>query len=45
MRELSCFADESGEALEQSKYYLLTLVFHEQSDGLYSNIRKSNGLV
>lgn len=31
MVEISVFADESGEAGTESKYYLLTLVLHEQS--------------
>lgn len=30
MRELSIFVDESGEQKGPSRYYLLTLVFHEQ---------------
>lgn len=30
MLEISLFADESGESGAESKYYLLTLVFHEQ---------------
>ncbi|KAA8828594.1 DUF3800 domain-containing protein [Bifidobacterium myosotis] len=32
MAEISIFADESGEQGFQSKYYALTLVFHDQSD-------------
>ena len=32
MLEISLFADESGESGTESKYYLLTLVFHEQDD-------------
>ena len=31
MLEISLFADESGESGTESKYYLLTLVFHEQN--------------
>lgn len=30
MRELSVFVDESGNGRRDSKYYLLTLVFHDQ---------------
>lgn len=30
--KISIFADESGEQGFQSKYYALTLVFHDQSD-------------
>lgn len=30
MLEISLFTDESGESGTESKYYLLTLVFHEQ---------------
>lgn len=33
-RELSVFADESGADGLDSKYYLLTLVFHEQDVSL-----------
>ena len=29
MPEISLFVDESGESGTESKYYLLTLVFHE----------------
>lgn len=32
--EISLFVDESGEAGAESKYYLLTLVFHEQDSRL-----------
>ena len=34
MRELSVFVDESGNSGHDSKYYLLTLVFHDQDDSL-----------
>lgn len=34
MLEISLFADESGESGTESKYYLLTLVFHEQRDSI-----------
>lgn len=43
MSELSVFADESGGRRGHSKYYLLTLVFHNQDDeildsvGMYEN--------
>jgi hypothetical protein len=40
MRELSTFADESGDSSDQSKYYLLTLVFHDQTDGIAPNIAR-----
>lgn len=32
MRELSIMVDESGEWGKLSKYYLITLVFHDQSE-------------
>ena len=38
MLELSCFVDESGDFGEYEKhspYYLLTLVFHDQSESIY----------
>lgn len=50
MLEISLFVDESGEMGAESKYYLLTLVFHEQNadiDGplaLYENALKTKGL-
>jgi len=40
MRELSTFADESGDSSHQSRYYLLTLVFHDQSDDIASSIAR-----
>ena len=40
MRELSVFADENGDSESQSKYYLLTLVFHDQDDDVAPNISK-----
>jgi hypothetical protein len=40
MRELSTFADESGDSSTQSKYYLLTLVFHDQANDITPNITK-----
>jgi hypothetical protein len=50
MLEASLFVDESGEDGTQSKYYLLTLVLHEQSDSiseiveLYENDLRAKGL-
>ncbi|MCL2808370.1 MAG: DUF3800 domain-containing protein [Coriobacteriia bacterium] len=40
MRELSVFADESGDSSHQSKYYLLTLVFHDQGNAIMPQIEK-----
>jgi len=40
MRELSVFADESGDTSYQSKYYLLTLVFHDQADCIDAGVTK-----
>ncbi len=50
MLEISLFADESGESGSESKYYLLTLVFHEQDDdisrsiGAYESDLRAKGL-
>lgn len=38
MKELSVFVDESGDLGGESKYYLLTLVFHDQSNDLSRTI-------
>lgn len=38
MKELSVFVDESGDLGGESKYYLLTLVFHDQGDDLSHTI-------
>lgn len=38
MAEISLFADESGETGSESKYYLLTVVFHEQDDDIAPQI-------
>ena len=38
MKELSVFVDESGDLGGESKYYLLTLVFHDQSYDLSHTI-------
>jgi len=40
MRDLSCFADESGDSSNQSRYYLLTLVFHDQDDDIMAGITR-----
>lgn len=40
MRELSIFADESGGQDGHSKYYVLTLVFHDQDFDIANNIEK-----
>ena len=50
MPEISLFVDESGESGTESKYYLLTLVFHEQNSSidkqieLYENALHDKGL-
>ncbi len=38
LSEISAFVDESGTMGRASRYYLLTLVFHNQSDDIRSNI-------
>lgn len=38
MAELSVFIDESGNSRRDSKYYLLTLVFHKQDKDIKSSI-------
>ena len=40
MRELSIFIDESGDAGPGSRFYLLTLVFHDQSDNVLEGISR-----
>lgn len=40
MRELSVFVDESGNNRYDSKYYLLTLVFHEQEQDIDELIKR-----
>ena len=40
LRELSIFVDESGEFGPVSKYYLITLVFHDQSAAIDSHLDK-----
>ena len=37
-RELSIFADESGDKSERSRYFLLTLVMHDQADSIADKI-------
>ena len=50
MPEISLFVDEPGESGTESKYYLLTLVFHEQNSSidkqieLYGNALHDKGL-
>ena len=50
MEELSIFVDESGDAGETSRFYLITLVFHEQHKRIedivtpYSRALKEKGL-
>lgn len=50
MPEISLFVDESGESGTELKYYLLTLVFHEQNSSidkqieLYENALHDKGL-
>ena len=39
MRELSLFIDESGSDNLRGRYYLLTLVFHEQDEDVSESIR------
>ena len=36
--ELSIFADESGDKSDHAKYYLLTLVFHNQADSIIDQV-------
>jgi hypothetical protein len=40
VRELSLFADESGDSSNQSMYYLLTLVFHDQTYSIDDHISR-----
>ncbi len=40
MSELSIFVDESGELGPRSKYYLITLLFHDQDDDLFAHLAK-----
>ena len=48
MTELSIFIDESGdfgEVTERPAYYLVTLVFHNQSDNIEEQVKKLEGSV
>ncbi len=38
-KELSIFVDESGDRGGKARYYLLTLVFHDQSDDIFGEVR------
>lgn len=38
MREISVFADESGDKSNSTRYFLLTLVFHEQSERIAEQV-------
>lgn len=40
MRELSVFVDESGEQGGHSRYYVLSLVFHDQADDIAPALRR-----
>ena len=40
MRELSVFVDESGEQEGPSRYYLLTLVFHDQDEDISEAVER-----
>ena len=39
-KELSIFMDESGDRSGRTRYYLITLVFHDQSDGIIGDINR-----
>ena len=43
MAEISLFVDESGESGAESKYYLLTIVFHDQDAALDNQIALYEG--
>jgi len=38
VRELSIFADESGSKSDRNRYFLLTLVFHDQADSIKDKV-------
>lgn len=38
-KELSIFVDESGDRSGRARYYLITLVFHDQSDSIMGEIK------
>lgn len=44
-RELSIFADESGDRGGVARHYLLSLVFHDQSDNISSQIEAYEGML
>ena len=39
-KELSIFVDESGDRSGKARYYLLTLVFHDQSDNIMDELQR-----
>lgn len=39
-KELSIFVDESGDRGGKARYYLLTLVHHDQADNIKGDVRK-----
>lgn len=39
-KELSIFVDESGDRSGRARYYLITLMFHDQSDGIMGDINR-----
>lgn len=45
MKELSIFIDESGDAGPVSKYYIVTLVFHEQDKAIEPHIKRYEQLL
>lgn len=42
MKEISVFVDETGGQDGHSKYYVLTLIFHDQSLSLGSTMKNIN---
>jgi hypothetical protein len=38
VREISVFADESGDKTEKTRYFLLTLVFHDQAASIAEQV-------
>ena len=38
VREVSIFADESGDKSENTRYFLITLVFHDQADSIAEQV-------
>lgn len=45
MKELSIFIDESGDAGPVSRYYIVTLVFHEQDEPVDPHINSYEQLL